>query len=262
MTEHDETPSLARAMDYLLGGRANNPADREAAERACAAWPAGDLKQELRSAREALGHMVRQLVGEAGVRQLLHIGAGLPTMHNTHHVAQQMDPDTRVVYVGRDPGVVEHARQLLRQEPRSPTVYVRGEVDDPDRILRDASAILDLTRPVGVLLFGALHFVDSRQDPAGLVNSLVDAMPSGSWVAFGHLATHDREDLMDAALERMAPGWQERVVRRSRAEATALLEETLELVPPGVVALPEWRAEPTADPPGAAAMWCAVARKP
>ncbi|GGV22477.1 hypothetical protein GCM10010495_42570 [Kitasatospora herbaricolor] len=262
MTDEFDIPSLARAVDYLLGGAANGPADRTAAERACTAWPAGDLRAELRTARAALGRIVGHLVGGADVRQLLHIGAGLPTMGSTHQVAQRVSPDTRVVYVGRDDGVVDHARRLLRQQPRSPTAYVQGELGDPDQVLRDAAATLDLSRPVGLLLFGGLHFVPGEEDPAGLVRLLVDAVPSGSWVAFGHLAPHELAGPMDAALELLLPGWGTQVVRRDRAEVAALLGEDLELASPGVVAPGEWRPEPVAEQAGAPAMWCAVARKP
>ncbi|MFC9324630.1 SAM-dependent methyltransferase [Kitasatospora sp. NPDC057015] len=262
MTEEFDIPSLPRAVDYLLGGAANGPADRQAAERACAAWPSGDLRVELRAARSALGRMVGHLVGDAGLGQLLHIGAGLPTMGSTHEVAQRAAPATRVVYVDRDPAVVDHARRLLRQQPRSPTAYVQGELDDPDQVLRDATGTLDLSRPVGLLLFGALHELEPADDPAGLVRLLVDAVPSGSWVALGHLAEHELEGPMDAALELIVPGWGARVVRRDRAGVAALLGEDLELVPPGVAAPGDWRPEPSAVPAGASAMWCAVARKP
>ncbi|WP_344447813.1 SAM-dependent methyltransferase, partial [Kitasatospora nipponensis] len=168
----------------------------------------------------------------AGLGQLLHIGAGLPTMRNTHQVAQRMAPPTRVVYDSRDRGVVAHALHLLRQQPRSPTAYVHGELGDPDRILRGAARVLDLSRPIGLVLFRGLHFVPRADDPAGLVQLLVDAVPSGSWVAFGHLATHERDHLMDAAMERIVPDWSGQIVRRNRAEAMALLGRGLELEGP------------------------------
>ncbi|GAA2842465.1 SAM-dependent methyltransferase [Kitasatospora paracochleata] len=262
MTTQFEAPSLARAVDYLLGGEAHGPADRQAADRARAAWPTGDLRTELATGRAVLGRMVAHLLGELGIRQLLDIGAGLPTAGNTHQVAARVAPGTRVVYVDRDPEVVEYSRRLLKQQPKSPTVYVRGELDDPDRILRDAAATLDLSQPIGLVLFGVLDQVHSAEDPACMVKSLLDAVPSHSCVAFGHLAAHVRQQEMDLAYECLLPDWRDQVVRRNRAEAAALLDGDLELLPPGVVGLPDWRPVAETGPAGPPTMWCAVARKP
>jgi O-methyltransferase involved in polyketide biosynthesis len=262
VTTQFEAPSLARAIDYLLGGAAHGPADRQAAERACAAWPSGDLRAELSTGRAVLGRMVGHLVGALGIRQLIDVGAGLPTVENTHQVAQRVAADTRVVYLDREPEVVEHSRWLLKQQPKSNTIYVRGELDDPDRILRDAAAMLDLSRPVGLVLFGVLHFVPTAEDPADLVKSLLDSVPSGSCVVFAHLAGHVGQTQMDRAYECIVPDWRDQVVRRSRAEAAALLGGPLELLPPGVVGLSDWRPETVAGPGEPPTMWCAVARKP
>jgi hypothetical protein len=156
---------VARVYDYLLGGTANFKVDREAAERAYAAWPGGldGVRADARAHRALLGRVVRYLVREAGIRQFLDIGTGIPKENNVHEVAQLEAPESRVVYADKDPIVLAHAHRLLRGTPEGATRYISGELREPAAILEAAAVTLDFGQPVAVLLFGVLHFFS----PAG-----------------------------------------------------------------------------------------------
>src|SRR5690349_15473270 len=147
----------ARLWNYLLGGKDNFAADREAAEQFLAFMP--ELVQSARANREFLGRAVRFLAGEAGIDQFLDIGTGLPTANNTHQVAQSINPKSRVVYVDNDPMVLVHARALLTSTPQGATDYVDADVRDPQRILAEAARTLDFSRPVALMLLGIVNFV-------------------------------------------------------------------------------------------------------
>src|SRR6266581_2235197 len=151
---------VARVYDYLLGGRANFAVDREAAEQAYTAWPGGldGVRADARSHRALLGRVVRYLAAEAGIRQFLDIGTGIPKENNTHEVAQRIAPQARIVYVDYDPIVLAHAHKLLTSTPEGACAYIYGDLRNPEAILRKAAGTLDLSTPAAVVLFGILHF--------------------------------------------------------------------------------------------------------
>ncbi|MER7707829.1 SAM-dependent methyltransferase [Kitasatospora sp. NPDC097605] len=258
-----EVPHVSRVLDLLLGGTANYPADRAAAEHASAARRGGDVRVDVRAARGALVRMVRYLAAEAGVRQFLDIGSGLPTMDNTHEAARRIVPDARTVYVDNDSVVVAHARRLLAGLPRDEVRYLHGDLREIDRILDAARSVLDFERPVGVILFGILQYVPDDQGPAGLLKRIVDAVPPGSHVAFSQPARAgaDEDAVTGAAFDLLERPWGEPVVRRTRQETADLCFAGLEPVEPGLAELPDWRPEPGAAGPRPLPAWCGLAHK-
>lgn len=255
-------PHVARVYDFLLGGKANFKVDREAAERAYAAWPGGlaGVQADARAHRAVLGRVVRYLAGEAGIRQFLDIGTGVPKENNVHEVAQRVAPESRVVYVDRDPMVLAHAHALLRGTPEGLTRYISGELRDPEPILAQAAETLDFELPVAVLLFGILHFFSGDDDPAGVVRRLAAHLAPGSYLAITHLALDVAGDALTETFSRLNQTMAESVVLRTRDEVAALFG-SLEMVEPGVVQLPQWHPEADAPAPGPLPMWCGVARK-
>jgi len=253
---------VARVYDYLLGGKANFAVDRAAAERAYAAWPGGldGVRADARAHRAVLGRMVRYLARDAGIRQFLDIGTGIPKEDNVHEVAQREVPETRVVYVDRDPIVLAHAHQLLRGTPEGATTYVYGELREPAAILRAAAGTLDFSRPVAVMLFGILHFFSDAEDPCDVVGQLVTSLAPGSYLALSHLARDVEGDALAETFRLLNAVMAESVTLRSRDEVAGLFGG-LELVEPGVVQLPQWRPEAGTAPAGPLPMWCGVARK-
>ena len=156
-------PHIARVYDYWLGGKDNFAADREAGELALRAYP--ELAQAVQSNRAFLARAVRYLTGEAGIRQFLDIGTGIPTSPNVHEVVQSVAPEARVVYVDNDPIVLSHARALLASTPEGVTDYIDADLRDPGNILEQAALILDFTEPVGVVIVGTLHLITDDEDP-------------------------------------------------------------------------------------------------
>jgi SAM-dependent methyltransferase len=251
----------ARVYDYLLGGRANFKVDREAAERAYAAWPGGidGVRADVRQHRAALGRVVRYLVRDAGITQFLDIGTGIPKENNVHEVAQAQEPDARIVYVDWDPIVLAHAHQLLRGKRGGAISYVYGDLHDPEPILREAAKTLDYSRPVAVMLFGILHFFSDADDPRGVIGRLLAPLPAGSYLALSHLASDLHPEEMAETFDRLNSRLAESVTLRSHDEVAALLAG-LELVEPGVVQRTAWRPDPgTAAIP--AQVWLGVGRK-
>jgi S-adenosyl methyltransferase len=167
---------IARVYDYWLGGKDNFAVDRIAAERVIAAHP--DIVRSARGNRAFLGRAVRHLVGEAGVRQFLDIGTGLPAANNTHEVAQGAAPECRVVYVDNDPVVLSHAKALLASGPEGATAYVDADLRDPEAILAAAAEVLDFSRPVAVMLVAILQHISDQDDPYGIVARLAASVPS------------------------------------------------------------------------------------
>jgi len=232
-------PHIARVYDYLLGGKDNFAADRAVADQIIAQLPA--VQVGVRAQRDVLGRVVRYLVGEVGIGQLLDIGSGLPTAENVHQIAQDIDPSTRVVYLDNAPVVLSHARALLADN--QVTFAVEGDLRDPEAILADPAIRkhLDWDRPIGLLLCGILHYILDEDDPAGLVATLYRALPPGSYVFIHHLL--DSEDPASATLQAAMQKGLGRTQFRTFAQIRKLFTG-LELVEPGVVLVPDWRPDP------------------
>lgn len=251
----------ARVYDYLLGGRANFKVDRDAAQRAYAAWPGGidGVRADVRQHRAALGRVVRYYMRDAGITQFLDIGTGIPQENNVHEVAQAEEPDARIVYVDRDPIVLAHAHQLLRGTREGAISYIYGDLHDPQPILAEAAKTLDFSRPTGVMLFGILHFFSDADDPHGLIGQLMEPLSAGSALALTHLASDLHSEEMAETFNRLNSNLAEVVTLRTHDEVAALLAG-LELVEPGVVQATQWRPDPGTDTPPSQ-VWLGVGRK-
>ena len=254
---------VARVYDYLLGGKANFAVDRKAAEQAYAAWPGGldGVRADARSHRAVLGRVVRFLVSEAGVRQFLDIGTGIPKENNVHEVAQRAAPEARIVYVDYDPIVLAHAHQLLTSGPEGATAYIYGDLRDPEAIFRKAADTLDFGKPVAVMMFGVLHFFADAEDPYRVVARLAGQLAADSYLAISHLARDVHGDELTETFNRLNRQMSESVVLRTRAEVSRFFDG-LDLVKPGVVQLPQWRPDPGTGDAHQLPMWVGVAQKP
>lgn len=260
-----DRPHPARVYDYLLGGKDNFAADRAAAEEALQANPDGRIST--RENRAFLQRIVHYLAAEAGIRQFLDIGAGLPTSPNVHEVAQAVTPDARIVYVDNDPIVLAHARALLTSStPRGKVSYVDADLRETGRILTSPQLreTLDLSQPAALLLIAIMHFIPDQDGPYDIVSNLLDELPAGSYLALSHLTG----DFDPRAWDGVAKVYAERgmVMRvRSRPEIERFFAG-LDVVEPGVRPLARWR--PSRDsqetPPTDAAVACygGLARKP
>jgi len=232
-------PNIARVYDYLLGGKDNFEADRELGEKIKKAMPGVRLGVEQQ--RAVLRRVVRHLVGEAGIRQIIDIGSGLPTAGNVHQVAQEVAPGTRVVYVDHDPVVLAHARALMADNET--TIAIDGDARRPAEILADPelNRLIDRDQPIGLLLCGILHHILDDEDPAGITAAYRAALPAGSYVFIHHLVASDDPTVAAAQAElRQGTG-------RGQFRPIAQIEqffESLELVAPGIVSATEWRPQP------------------
>jgi hypothetical protein len=234
----------ARRYNYWLGGKDNFAADRASGDAIAAAMPGVRLMAI--ENRLFLGRAVRFLA-ERGIRQFLDIGTGIPAPDNTHEVAQAVDPTARTVYVDNDPIVLTHARALLTSAPQGLNAYIDADLRDPDTILndRDLHRTLDLTRPVALILACVLHFVREDEDPQGILDKLIAALPSGSYLVISHATW---EYLPAEAIEKLTANNPDgRFVARTGEQLTSMLSG-LELVEPGVVSISRWRAESAPQP--------------
>ena len=250
----------ARLWNYLLGGKDNFAADREAAQYALALMP--ELVQSARANREFLGRAVRLLAGETGIRQFLDIGTGLPTADNTHQVAQTVAPDSRIVYVDNDPMVLVHARALLTSTPQGATDYIDADLRDPAAILRSAARTLDFTQPVAIMLLGILNFVVDDAEAHAVVRTLVDAVPAGSHLVISHPTTEVNGPAVEQSMRQWNGSGAAPITARSRDEIAGFFAG-LELLEPGVVPCSAWRPDPAY--PGITdkvSEFAGVARKP
>jgi O-methyltransferase involved in polyketide biosynthesis len=252
-------PHPARVYDYWLGGKDNYRADREAAEEAIKIFP--KTVESARSCRAFLSRAVSYLTVEAGIRQFLDLGSGLPSAQNVHEVAQSIAPDSRVVYVDHDPVVMMHARALLRSSPEGATAYIQADLRRPEAILAKAAETLDFSQPVAVLLLAVLHFVTDAQDPAGIIAAVMDAVAPGSYLAIGHHTDDLYPELRAFAARMTELNPDIPATLRSKQQVRALFAG-LDLVDPGVVQISRWRPESSAEANAAAALWGGVARKP
>ncbi|GAA3836390.1 SAM-dependent methyltransferase [Streptomyces phyllanthi] len=250
-------PHSARIWNYWLGGKDNYPVDEEAGDAYTAVFPG--IVTIARSSRAFLGRSIRHLVTEAGVRQFLDVGTGLPTVDNTHEVAQRFAPESRIVYVDNDPLVLAHARALLYSSPEGATAYVDANLFDPDRILAAAAETLDLSRPTALILSGILGHVGDYDKARSIVGTLMDALPSGSYLCIndGSRGTDpDYEQAQDAYNETGAVPYFLRPV-----DKIAAFFDGLELVEPGVVSVPLWRPDAGDAAPVAIGQHGGVGRK-
>nr|WP_237536118.1 SAM-dependent methyltransferase [Streptomyces sp. SID3343] len=251
----------ARMYDYLLGGRTNFDADREAADRALGANPT--LRVAARENRAFLLRVVDH-VARSGVRQFVDVGTGIPIEgNNTHDVAQAVRSDARVVYVDNDPIVLAHAKALLAGDPDGRTAYIDGDLRDPGSIVEHPAFVetLRLDEPVALLLVAILHFVADDEDPASILRELTKRLPSGSRMVISH-ATADFDPVRWAGTVRAYADAGITVRPRSRSEIEALFEGW-EIEEPGLLVLSDWRPAPGAEPvdPILASCYGAVARK-
>jgi hypothetical protein len=248
---------IARVYNYWLGGKDNFAADREAAELVIASYPS--IVASVRAQREFLGRAVGYLAREAGVRQFLDIGTGLPAASNTHEVAQQVAPESRIVYVDNDPIVLAHARALLSGDARGTTAYLDADLRNTHELLAEAASTLDFRQPIAVMLIGVLHCIRDADDPAAIVRRLLAALPSGSYLAIAHPASDVHAAQIGTAANKLNAVMADPVTMRSHAQVARFFDGT-ELVEPGLVQLHRWRAEP-ADPAVQLANYGGVARK-
>jgi hypothetical protein len=250
---------IARVYNYWLGGKDNYAADRAAGDRTIAEFPG--IVTSARANRAFLRRAVRFLVTEAGVRQFLDIGTGIPTSGNTHEVAQSLAPQSRIVYVDNDPVVLAHARALLTSTPEGATDYLDANLKDPSPILARAVQTLDFSRPVAIMLFAVLQLLKEDDDPYQVVADLLAAVPSGSYLALSHPTSDVQQDQVTAMVTQLNHLVAEKVTTRDR-DQVARFFTGLELAEPGLVNVSQWR--PDADTPtdGPAALWVGVARKP
>jgi hypothetical protein len=256
------TAHVARVYDYWLGGKDNFEADRRYGDDLEKRVPS--IRTTARMNRLFLGRAVRYLTAEAGIRQFLDIGTGLPTANNTHQVAQAIAPDTRVVYTDNDPMVLTHARALLTSSSEGKTAYIDADLRDPGDILgaTELTETLDLRRPVAVMLIAVLHLVSDDAVAYSTIETLVKAVPSGSYLVISH-ATGDfwPQERVDAA---NATNQAHNVDFRFRSQAEVSRFFTgLHLVEPGIVPVAEWRPDggPTARREDSN-IWAGVARLP
>lgn len=249
----------ARVYDALLGGKDNFAVDRQVAARLAAAKPA--LLANVRANRAFLGRVVRYLTAEAGIRQFLDIGTGLPNLDNTHEVAQRIAPESRIVYVDNDPAVLAHARAILVSQPEGATAYLHADLRDPEAILEQAAETLDFGKPIAVMMLGILYMVPDIDGPYPIVAGLMEAVAPGSYLVISHPASDvDADAAAEAArqYDNMLPTSQ---TNRNQAQVTRFFDG-LQLLEPGVVQLNRWRPDATdREPRVEISSWGGLARK-
>ena len=250
---------VARVYNYWLGGTDNFAADRAAAEQAMAAYP--DIAASARSNRALLRRAVGHLAGEAGIRQFLDIGTGIPSANNTHEVAQAVAPDARIVYVDNDPVVLAHARTLLKSSQDGATDYLDADLRTADQILAGAAETLDFSQPVAIMLMAILQHISDEDDPYAIVGRLLSAVPAGSYLALSHPARDIEPEKMAAMAQRLNQMMAEKVTFRAEGEVARFFDG-LELLEPGLVNAPNWRPGSAEEARRPAALWVGVARKP
>jgi O-methyltransferase involved in polyketide biosynthesis len=259
----DEVPSLrdrldtsrphsARVWNYLLGGKDNFAADRAAAEDVTTHLP--EIVEIARAGRAFLMRAIWYLTVEAGIRQFLDLGTGLPTANNTHEVAQRFAPESRIVYVDNDPLVLVHARALLTSAPEGVTAYIDADVRNTEDVLREARQTLDFGKPIAVMMLGILGHIPDDAQASGIVARIVDEIPSGSYLVVNDSIDTPANAAAIAIARRNGADYHLRTPDQLTAFFTGL-----ELVGPGVVSTPRWQADTDAPELDVS---CGVARKP
>ncbi|OEU88702.1 methyltransferase [Streptomyces abyssalis] len=247
--------------DYILGGKDWFPVDKEAGEQVKKIFP--HVVTQARANRDYMHRAVRHVVREFGVRQFLDIGTGIPTAPNLHQVAQEVAPESRVVYADHDPLVLEYASALMQSTPEGRTAYVQADVRR-DSVLdsHEAREVLDLDRPVALSLLALLHFVPDEHGPQEIIRSMLDRLAPGSFLLLSH-ATADFDD--EGHLERVKKVYDESgtpVQLRTKAE-TEVFFEGLEMIDPGLVPAHRWRPDgPSTISDAESCIWAGVARMP
>ena len=252
-------PNVARIYDYLLGGKDNYAADRQAAGQLMRLIPDGVVA--CRENRRFVRRAVRYLAGE-GIRQFIDIGTGLPTQGNVHEIALEAAPDARVVYADYDPVVVAHARALLAR-PAPAVAAISGDLRHPEQILKDPElrALISLDQPLAVLATAVLHFISDDEDPYAITRTLTAAMPPGSYLVISHITPDDVAPDAGRQAQAVYAHATAQAHPRTRADIARFFDG-LDLAEPGVVSVSAWRPEQFAAPSGRTLMYAGVARKP
>jgi SAM-dependent methyltransferase len=257
-----EAAQSARMYDFLQGGVENFSVDRDAVKQITdQAVGLERSRKQVRAKRMFLGRAVRYLAGEAGIRQFLDIGTGIPSAENVHTVAQSVSPDCRVVSVDNDHVVLAYAHELRRSAPGGAADYIDGDLRNPEHILSQAAATLDFSKPIAVVFVGVLHHFPDDEDPWAIVRRYVDAVPSGSYVVIEHIGSEVEEMVkLGEAVKAVQASANFTLIPRSLAEVGRFFEG-LELIEPGLVFIDDWRPDgppPEVETPNP----CGVGRKP
>jgi O-methyltransferase involved in polyketide biosynthesis len=252
-------PHSARIWNYWLGGKDNYAVDRAAGDAYADVFPG--IRDVAQASRQFLTRTVRYLAEEAGIRQFLDIGTGLPTADNTHQIAQRIAPEARIVYVDNDPLVLAHARALLTSTPEGATAYINSDLREPGKITAEAAETLDVTRPIALILSGILGHVTDPGEARSIVQNLMDTLPSGSYLSLNDGTSGAAEEFAQAQQGYNQSGALPYVLRTPDEIATFF--DGLDLVEPGVVSCPLWRPQSgSLGPPAEVAAFGGVAKKP
>jgi O-methyltransferase involved in polyketide biosynthesis len=253
-------PHTARIWNYWLGGKDHFAADREVGDQVREFLP--DIVTSARADRAFLRRAVRYLVADAGIRQFLDIGTGLPTANNTHEVAQATARECRIVYADNDPMVLAHARALLTSTPEGVTDYIDADARDTDTILELAKPTLDFSQPIAVMLLGILNFIDDDAEAQGIIDRLMAAVPSGSYLAIAHPTTEVNPEGSKKAQDMWNSTAKPPITLRSHAQLSRFFQG-LDVLEPGIVTCTKWRPEPgDATAEIDVYQFCGLGRKP
>jgi S-adenosyl methyltransferase len=231
-------PNVARIYDYFLGGKDSFEADRRAAAEIEESIP--ESAQACRQNRDFLKRVVRCLAAEAGIRQFIDVGSGLPTADNVHQIAKAIDPEARIVYVDYDPVVFRHAQVMLEEKSKG-VVVADGDLRNPQGIIGNnlVREIIDFSQPVAILMFAILHFVTDAERPGEFLGQFRDVMAPGSWLALSHITDEEVGDKDSRAVQRVYQSASAPVVPRSRAQVIPFFDG-LEIASPGLVDINDW----------------------
>jgi hypothetical protein len=246
--------------DYLLGGKDNFAADRAAAQAIIDVNPV--VFACVRANRQFLRRAVGYLAREAGIRQFLDIGTGLPNADNTHQVAQATAPDSKIVYVDNDPIVLAHARALLTSTPEGACAYIDADLRDTGTVLRRAAGTLDFAKPVAVMVLCTMQYVPDADDPHAIIARIMDAVPSGSFLTMSDTTLDIGTEAMTTGAERYNAKLGSAVFTPRTGAEYARFFEGLTLVEPGLVPMPQWHPDRGTDVAEIIPMYAAMARKP